>query len=71
MVNVEIAPGNQSRIDVYIAAYNADPNRSTPKLKYTDVVNEALDRFLSRHFAEDRSNAGDPARSEDEQEEER
>lgn len=52
MVNVEIAPGNQSRMDTYIQEYNRRPDRRTPKVKYTDVVNEALDRYLSRHFGE-------------------
>lgn len=51
LVNVEIAPGNQSRMDAWITEYNARPDRSTPKLKYTDVVNEALDAYLSRYFA--------------------
>jgi hypothetical protein len=45
-INVEIAPGNQVRMTKFIAAYNARPDRRTPKLKYTDVVNEALDLFL-------------------------
>ena len=45
-INVEIAPGNQAKMDVYIDAYNRKPDRSTPKIKYTDVVNDALDRFL-------------------------
>ncbi len=45
-INVEIAPGNQGRMSGFIEAYNARPDRRTPKLKYTDVVNEALDRFL-------------------------
>ena len=45
-INVEIAPGNQTRMTKFISAYNARPDRRTPKLKYTDVVNEALDRFL-------------------------
>lgn len=45
-VNVEIAPGNQRRLDAYIEGYNTRPDRRTPKLKYTDVVNAALDWFL-------------------------
>jgi hypothetical protein len=45
-INVEIAPGNQARMARFIEAYNTRPDRRTPKLKYTDVVNEALDRFL-------------------------
>ena len=45
-INVEIAPGNQAKMDLYIEAYNRRPDRRTPKIKYTDVVNDALDRFL-------------------------
>jgi hypothetical protein len=48
-INVEIAPGNQDVLDRHISAYNARPDRSTPKIKYTDVVNEALDKLLSSH----------------------
>jgi hypothetical protein len=46
-INVEIAPGNQAALDRHIEAYNARPDRGTPKVKYTDVVNQALDGFLS------------------------
>jgi hypothetical protein len=46
-INVEIAPGNQASMDAYVDSYNKKPERSTPKIGYTDVVNEALDRFLS------------------------
>jgi hypothetical protein len=46
-VNVEIAPGNQAKMDLYIKAYNSHAERKTPKVKYTDLVNEALDLFLS------------------------
>jgi len=46
-INVEIAPGNQEALDRYIDSYNDKPDRKTPKIKYTDVVNEALDRLFS------------------------
>ena len=46
-INVEIAPGNQAALDRYIESYNHRPDRRTPKIKYTDVVNEALDKLLS------------------------
>jgi hypothetical protein len=46
-INVEIAPGNQAAMDRYIESYNHTPDRKTPKIKYTDVVNEALDRLFS------------------------
>ena len=48
-INVEIAPGNQRAMDVYVESYNKRPERSTPKIGYTDVVNEALDKFLNSH----------------------
>ncbi len=48
-INVEIAPGNQEALDRHIEAYNARPDRRTPKVKYTDVVNEALDRLFNSH----------------------
>ncbi|HEY9595029.1 MAG TPA: hypothetical protein VHE79_11160 [Spirochaetia bacterium] len=46
LVNVEIAPGNQRFLDAYIERYNGSPTRSTPRLSYADVVNDALDQFL-------------------------
>ena len=46
-INVEIAPGNEQAMDHYIESYNRKVDRKTPKIKYTDVVNEALDKFLS------------------------
>ncbi len=45
-INVEIAPAVQRELDAHIQTYNGRPERSTPKLKYTDVVNEALAQFL-------------------------
>jgi hypothetical protein len=48
-INVEIAPGNQEKMDRYIKTYNRMPDRATPKIKYTDVVNDALDTFLNAH----------------------
>jgi hypothetical protein len=48
MINVEVAPGNQVCLDRYLEAYNHATSRSTPKLTYTDLVNEALDLFLGR-----------------------
>lgn len=46
-INVEIAPGNQQAMDRHIESYNHTPDRKTPKIKYTDVVNVALDKLLS------------------------
>jgi hypothetical protein len=48
-INVEIAPGNQQAMDVYVESYNQRPDRTTPKIGYTDVVNDALDKFLNAH----------------------
>jgi hypothetical protein len=49
-INVEIAPGNQSAMDTYISVYNTQPDRKKTRLKYTDVVNEALDEFLTKQL---------------------
>ncbi|MGO9409687.1 MAG: hypothetical protein ACLQCB_02925 [Spirochaetia bacterium] len=48
-INVEIAPGNQAKMDLFIKAYNSRPDRKTPKIKYIDLLNEALDQFFSAH----------------------
>ena len=61
IINVEIAPGNQEKMDLYIKAYNHMPDRATPKIKYTDLVNEALDTFLNAHQRTPRAR-GVPAR---------
>lgn len=47
-VNVEIAPGNRSRLEAFIKNYNEHPDRSRPTLTLTDVLNEALDDFFSK-----------------------
>ncbi len=47
-VNVEIAPGNRTRLESYIKNYNEHPDRSRPTLTLTDVLNEALDDFFSK-----------------------
>jgi hypothetical protein len=59
-INVEIAPGNQEKLDLYIKSYNRRPDRATPKIKYTDVVNDALDTFLSAHKPKQRDQAKAP-----------
>ena len=61
-INVEIAPGNQRAMDVYIDSYNRRPDRTTPRVGYTDVVNEALDRFLSGRAARLRAGKAPRAR---------
>lgn len=47
MVNVGIAPGNETRLRRYIEWHNRHPSRSRPFITATDILNEALDIFLS------------------------
>lgn len=41
-VNILIAPYNWARLQKYVDDHNKDPNRSSSKLKFTDVINEVL-----------------------------
>jgi len=52
MVNIGIAPGNETRLRNYIDWFNRHPSRSRPTLTATDILNEALDEFLSDHGSE-------------------
>jgi hypothetical protein len=45
-INVEIAPAVRRALEAYLKAYNRRADRSTPKRKYTDVINEALASYL-------------------------
>ncbi len=45
-VVTEIAPGVRVLLDAYIKAFNEAPERVSSPLKYTDVINQALDAFL-------------------------
>ena len=45
-VVTEIAPAVRVLLDAHIQAYNDGPDRVSPRLKYTDVINQALDAFL-------------------------
>lgn len=45
---VEIAPGIQKLLGGYILGYNKNPDRVSPPLKLTDVVNQALDAYLGK-----------------------
>ena len=47
-VVIEIAPGVRAMLDAYLSVYNDSPERVSSPLKYTDVVNQALDEFLPR-----------------------
>ena len=58
-INVEIAPGNQAAMDRFIELYNHQPDRKTSKIKYTDVVNEALDRLFRTRRPAPKSKAGE------------
>ena len=42
----EIAPGVRVLLDAYMKAYNEGSERVSSPLKYTDVINQALDAFL-------------------------
>ena len=45
-VVTEIAPGVRALLDAYMKAYNEGPERVSSPLKYTDIINQALDLFL-------------------------
>jgi len=60
-VNVEIAPGNRSRLEAFMLANRSDPDRSRPVLTLTDILNEALDEFFSVELAELGSRTADRA----------
>lgn len=45
-VVTEIAPGVRTLLDAYMSAYNEGPERVSSPLKYTDIINQALDGFL-------------------------
>ena len=45
-VNIEIAPAVRRELDDYLDTYNKNPDRSTPKLNYTDIINDALKLFF-------------------------
>jgi len=47
-INLHVAPGNWRKIQEKLEAYNQDPARTSPKLKYTDVVNDAIRVFFER-----------------------
>lgn len=46
---VEVAPAVRTMLDGFIAAYNEKPERVSPAYKYTDVINQALDEFLTNN----------------------
>jgi len=48
-LHFELTPANNKRIEEFLHEYNMDPDRVTPKIKTADVVNRALDQWLSLH----------------------
>jgi len=46
-VNIEIAPGNWVRLEKFINDFNDNPERTASKMKYTNVVNDALAMFFA------------------------
>ncbi len=55
-VVTEVAPAVRVMLDTYLNAHNVDSERVSSPLKYTDVINLALDAFLSN-----KSNPGEEA----------
>ncbi|HUX13086.1 MAG TPA: hypothetical protein VMW87_08650 [Spirochaetia bacterium] len=47
-IDLEIDHDTRKEIEVYIDAYNADPDRVTRRIRLTDVVNEALTNYLRK-----------------------
>jgi len=48
-LHFELTPANNKRLEAYIDSYNRNPGRVTPKIKTADVVNQAMDTWLSGH----------------------
>jgi len=48
-INLTIAPANWTRMKRHIQSYNESGNRTGPKLKYTDVINEAINRYIVKN----------------------
>ena len=45
-VVTEIAPAVRALLEAYLSAYNDGPERVSSPLKYTDIINRAIDEFL-------------------------
>lgn len=45
-INLQIAPGNWSKMQSLVTAFNENPERTAPKMKFTDVVNQAIQEFF-------------------------
>jgi hypothetical protein len=47
-LHFEVLSINSIKMDKYIEDYNKDNLRVTPKIKYADVINKALDKYLTK-----------------------
>ena len=47
LINLDIAPYNWLRIKKYIKYFNENPNRTVSKLKYNDLINQALNEYFN------------------------
>ncbi len=45
-LHIEIMPANWSRLQAHIEAYNEDPERDAPRIKYAHVINAALRAYF-------------------------
>lgn len=54
---VELAPGVRTQLEARVSAFNANPDRASSPLKFVDVINRAVDLFLtSRNPGSDSAN---------------
>lgn len=51
-IALELAPGVRARLEAHVTTFNENPDRASSPLKYTDVVNRAVDQFLTRRCPE-------------------
>ena len=56
----ELSPANKRRLNSFLEWYNSAPSRVTTRWKIGDVVNAALDRWLSRRMDTAPKQEGDP-----------
>jgi len=47
-VNVKITPGNWKRIEKFMEDFNNNPERTSSKLKYTNIINDAISVFFEK-----------------------
>jgi hypothetical protein len=51
-INVELAPGIQFLVKQYLDSYNNSNDRTSPPIRYTDLINTALDAYLTQVLAQ-------------------